>query len=151
MNNKPYMYVFLGFLFAFLGNSFTLVVNSLPFQQTVVELKTFLQHIIMGDGQAVNELSFHLILDLIIPGIIYFLATVCMIKACKHIYDQLETDKLEESFARIAILTLLAIVAAVVLFRGGAVLLIVALFIVLFINIFYFCKQVLTKGISKTT
>ncbi|WP_142247848.1 hypothetical protein [Alkalihalobacterium alkalinitrilicum] len=143
----PFILIIFGFTFAFIGGSITNNMNHVPFYQVVDEIVNYVQLIISGTGQAYTVFSFDLIHDFIIPGFLYFLATACMISACKMIYLQLETEKLEESFLRIAIMTVVGLMTVVLIYKGGATLLIISVSFVFFMNIYQWGKYLFIKRV----
>ncbi len=143
----PFIFIIFGFVFAFIGGSISSDMNHVPLYRMIDEMIFYIQSKLNGAGQASNVLSFDLIHDFLIPGSLYFLAIACMIGACKMIYQQIETEKLEESFLRIAIMTVIALMTIMLCIKGGATLLIITIGIVFFVNVYQWVKYLCFKGI----
>ncbi|WP_096200672.1 hypothetical protein [Bacillus sp. FJAT-45350] len=132
-----YLFAFIGFILAFLGKLFTNDANTLPLAKTILEFKEALTLVALSNGEGFGPatFSFHLLLDLLIPGVIYSSAIICMFLACRLLYLHLDTEKLEESLAKIVIMSLLIMVMGALVFNGGNALIIFASSVIVLMNI----------------
>ncbi|WP_216827756.1 hypothetical protein [Alkalihalobacterium elongatum] len=143
----PFIFVIFGFIFAFIGSKISGHIDHVPFYQMIDEIQLYFQSILAGAGQASFVFSFDIIHEFLIPGGLYFLAAACMMSACKMIYQQLETEELEESFLRIAIMTVIGLVTIVLFYQGGGTLLIISACFVLLINLYQWTKLLFLKTV----
>ncbi|MDE5412729.1 hypothetical protein [Alkalihalobacterium chitinilyticum] len=144
----PFIFVIFGFIFAFIGGTISNQMNHVPFYQMIDEILFYFQSILTGAGQASFVFSFDIIHEFLIPGSLYFLATACLVSACKMLYQQIEAEKLEESFLRIAIMTVIGLMTIVLFYKGGATLLIISVCFVFVINIYQWLKFLFVKTVQ---
>ncbi len=132
----PYLYTILGFCFAFVGNSFTKEINELPIAQTVSELSNYLAILVgLQSSNYTETMSYH-INELVFPGIIYLLAVLSMLMACRVLYYQLEVEKLEESLVKMVMISSLLFVCGFIFLSGGKILVITFAVFTLLLNLF---------------